>query len=275
MKFSNPLKRALWVTQTYHTNSSNRAIDISAVADWPVYAMTDGVVKNVSSSYGSYMTIKTEGFNPLIYYVHVYRFQKKVGDTVKEGELICYVAPKSKNGGYPTHLHTGLGKTTKGFSNIMDYMDRGIEFRTGGPVIKKLWFNGDNINWSLFNDYDYRTDPKPEPEPDPVVDYEKKYTNEQTEHNNTKAELKECEATCAKRVITIKECEDRVAEIEKERVAFEEEIATHKEKIKELEESNRRLTDSITTYRGELVKCNSRHWFSVFLSQVFGYEKAE
>lgn len=146
-KFTSPLGNELWITQTYHTGGNNTAIDLSANADVPVYALADGIVTYRSSGAGSYCIQTVTDSILKIYYVHTYKW---VGANtfVKKGEVICYIAPTSLNGGYPTHLHLGL-QTGK---EIMDYFDRSIVFRTKYADIKKEWFIGENINWALFKD---------------------------------------------------------------------------------------------------------------------------
>lgn len=153
MKLSNPFKSSeVWVTQTYHTVSgSNTAIDLSVPnlsVNTPVYAIGSGKVLKVSTSAGSYVCTTCDGADFNIFYVHINRFQVKAGDTVKKGQLIGYIAPKSANGGYPMHLHLGL---TVGYY-IMDYLDRSIVFRTKYDDIRAEWFSGININWNKFRD---------------------------------------------------------------------------------------------------------------------------
>lgn len=149
-KFTSPLGKELWITQTYHTGGNNTAIDLSANADVPVYALADGIVTYRSSGAGSYCIQTVTDSTLKIYYVHSYRW---VGANtfVKKGDVVCYIAPTSLNGGYPTHLHLGL-QTGK---EIMDYFDRSIVFRTKYADIKKEWFIGENINWALFKDLSY------------------------------------------------------------------------------------------------------------------------
>lgn len=149
-KLGRPLQGEIWITQTYHTQSNNTAVDFSAVAETPVYAMADGVVTYRSSLAGSYCIQSIDNSDLKIYYVHTYRW---VGANtyVRKGDIICYVAPTSVNGGYPTHLHCGLpvGKY------LMNYMDRSIVFRTKYQAIKDVWFIGENLNWALFKDLSY------------------------------------------------------------------------------------------------------------------------
>lgn len=149
-KFTSPLGKELWITQTYHTGGNNTAIDLSANADVPVYALADGIVTYRSSGAGSYCIQTVSDSTLKIYYVHTYKW---VGANtfVKKGDVICYIAPTSLNGGYPTHLHLGL-QTGK---EIMDYFDRSIVFRTKYQAIKDIWFKGEDLDWSKFRDLSY------------------------------------------------------------------------------------------------------------------------
>ena len=149
-KFISPLDTELKITQTYHTSANNTAIDISAIAGTPVRAIADGVIGVTSKNAGSYCTLVIDNSSLVAYYVHTYRWLPPA-TKVKAGDIICYVAPKSLNGGYAEHLHLGL---TAGYY-IMDYFDRNIVFKTKYQDIKKEWFIGENLNWKLFKDLNY------------------------------------------------------------------------------------------------------------------------
>jgi hypothetical protein len=154
-KFRSPFNtNTLSLTQTYHTGSNNTAIDLSATADTPVYAIADGPVTYRSSGAGSYCIQQIDNSDLKVYYVHTYRW---VGANtyVKKGQIVCYIAPTSLNGGYPTHLHLGL-PTGKG---IMDYFDRSLIFTTNYADIKAIWFKNGSLNWSLFKDLSYNNTP--------------------------------------------------------------------------------------------------------------------
>ena len=153
-KLTSPLGSELWITQTYHTGGNNTAIDLSIPnlsANTPIYAIASGKVLKVSTSSGSYICTTCDGADFNIFYVHINRFQVKVGQEIKKGQLIGYIAPKSVNGGYPMHLHLGL---TVGY-HIMDYLDRSIIFRTKYQEIKDIWFKGEDLDWSKFRDLSY------------------------------------------------------------------------------------------------------------------------
>jgi len=152
-KFRSPFNtNTLSLTQTYHPGSNNTAIDLSATADTPVYAIADGPVTYRSSLAGSYCIQQIDNSDLKVYYVHTYKW---VGANtyVKKGQIICYIAPTSLNGGYPTHLHLGL-PTGKG---IMDYFDRSLVFTTSFNDIKAIWFKNNSLNWALFKDLSYES----------------------------------------------------------------------------------------------------------------------
>lgn len=150
-KFGRPLKE-LVITQTYHTGSNNTAVDFSAKTDEPVYAIADGRISFRSSKLGSYCVQEIDNSPIKVYYTHTYKWLE-VGTRVKKGDIICYIAPTSLNGGHPTHLHLGL---TVGYY-LMDYMDRSLIFKTNYQSIKDIWFKGNNLNWSLFKDLSYNS----------------------------------------------------------------------------------------------------------------------
>jgi len=159
MKFSNPFKSGtLWISQTYHQNTSNKAVDFGSVSvGKSVYAIADGTITTVSSASGSYCVLTIKDSPIKAFYVHCYNFVKK-GTVVKKGDKIAEIAPKEVNGGYAVHFHLGLNL---GY-NLMDYMDRKIIFATKYADIMKSWFtSSEKINWSLFKDLSYITN-KPE-----------------------------------------------------------------------------------------------------------------
>lgn len=151
MKFGSPLDGVLRLTQTYHTGGNNTAIDLGGTTDTPVKAIADGTIAYSSPKAGSYCTQQVDGSNLVVYYVHTYKWLP-VGTRVKKGQVICYIAPKSLNGGFPTHLHLGL---TAG-NYIMDYFDRSIQFTTNYQDIANEWFvskdKNAGVNWGLFRD---------------------------------------------------------------------------------------------------------------------------
>jgi hypothetical protein len=155
-KFGSPLERnELWITQNYHVNSSNRAIDISANANENVLALADGAINKHYTNLGSYCTFNVNGCPIRIFDVHTYDWIPS-GTPVKKGDKIAKIAPTSLNGGHATHIHLGTDLS----HNLMDYMDRNIVFKTSYQDIADDWFNGKKnspINWNLFPDLDYIT----------------------------------------------------------------------------------------------------------------------
>lgn len=151
-KFRSPFNigSELWITQTYHTGGNNTAIDLSASTNTPVYALADGIVTYRSSGAGSYCIQTVKDSDIKIYYVHTYKWVN-ANTFVNKGDIICYIAPTSLNGGYPTHLHLGL----QAGKEIMDYFDRSIIFRTKYQDIKNIWFKGEDLDWSKFRDLSY------------------------------------------------------------------------------------------------------------------------
>jgi hypothetical protein len=150
-KFRSPFgTNELWLTQTFHTGSNNTAIDLSATAGTPVYALADGKITYRSSGAGSYCIQDVDNSDLKIYYVHTYNWVG-ANSVVKKGQKICEIAPSSVNGGYPTHLHLGLpvGKY------IVNYLDRSIVFKTKYQAIKDIWFKGDVFDWSKHKDLSY------------------------------------------------------------------------------------------------------------------------
>lgn len=152
-KYRNPFNsQELWISQTYHSTSSNKAVDFgNAPAGTPVYAVADGTIGTISTSLGSYLTLNVENSKHKLFYVHIYNFKVSQGQKVTQGQLLAEIAPKSANGGYSPHLHIGLQPEY----DLMDYMDRGITFRTKYQEIKNIWFNGETLNWGLFKDLSY------------------------------------------------------------------------------------------------------------------------
>ena len=232
-KFGKPLKGTLFITQTYHSNSSNKAVDFSAVKDAPVYAIGDGYIKAHYTNLGSYCIFILDGSPIKVFYVHTYRWIPS-GQKVKKGEVICYIAPTTLNGGYPTHLHLGLAL---GY-NLIDYLARDNTLSTKYADIKKVWFNADGtFNWKLHKDLDYKT-LKPVPAPPvvvpPVVDWEKKSKEQAVEIEGLKTELgalrKELEVERGKVLAR----EDIILELEKTVSVKEKKILDLENEVKSL-----------------------------------------
>jgi hypothetical protein len=161
MKLISPLEKGkpIVITQTYHVTAGNKAVDLRAPAETPVYAIADGTITATSPSQGSFLRLDVPGFTGVMY-VHVYKWLP-AGSRVKKGDMIARAAPQSKNGGYPAHLHIGLERRGLTFPNIMDYFDRKLVFHPAGPAIRALWFVGDKLDWSKHKDLHYAPDVTP------------------------------------------------------------------------------------------------------------------
>lgn len=154
-KLQKPLnKTELWITQTYHGEKTKLpdtqcAVDISANVGNEVISVVDGVIEKVDVA-GEYVSIIPDGGNFRILNVHINLIPVKMGQRVRVGQVIGHIAP-NKGG---SHLHFGLKwkNPAKPAPCPMDYFDRSIVFRTKYEDIRKIWFNGDNLNWSLFKD---------------------------------------------------------------------------------------------------------------------------
>lgn len=82
----------------------HRGLDIACAINTPIYAPSDGVVKIVQTDYGyGKLIIIDHGFGYITKYAHLNKYEVKVGDTVRRGELIAL----SGNTGVSTgpHLH--------------------------------------------------------------------------------------------------------------------------------------------------------------------------
>lgn len=102
----------------YKANPWHNGIDGRAVIGTPVYAVADGKVKvaeNNPTGYGLYITLDHDVFGSL--YGHLSKFNCKVGQLVKTGEIIGY----SGNTGLSTgpHLHFEMR-----LCKYMDFWDR-------------------------------------------------------------------------------------------------------------------------------------------------------
>lgn len=156
MKLQNPFGngKTIWITQTYHAGGNNIAIDCitdNTNSNTPVYAISSGTVTMISAGAGSYLCKTVDGAGFQEFYVHTARWTVANGQHVNVGDQIGYIATKAENGGYPMHLHMGLSTG----NYIMNYFDRGINFKTTYQDIANDWFNGDinnPINWGLFQD---------------------------------------------------------------------------------------------------------------------------
>jgi hypothetical protein len=119
-----------------------------------VYAIAPGKITTATPAANSYCVQTVDDSTIKLFYVHTYKWLP-VGTRVSVGDIICYIAPKSLNGGFPTHLHLGTDLN----HYLMNYLSHDIRIGTGYADIRAEWFTSDGtFNWSLFKDWDYRTD---------------------------------------------------------------------------------------------------------------------
>ena len=89
-----------------HTIKAHNGVDYAARRNTPVQASGDGIISFVGekSGYGRTVEIK-HGGNIKTLYAHLERFnpKSKVGNKVKQGEIIAYVGDSGRATG--THLH--------------------------------------------------------------------------------------------------------------------------------------------------------------------------
>ena len=89
----------------YKVRKMHTGCDFTARTGTPIYATGDGVVKSVDKKYGGYgkKVIIDHGFGYQTLYAHMSKFNVKVGQKVKRGEVIGFVG----NTGASTapHLH--------------------------------------------------------------------------------------------------------------------------------------------------------------------------
>ena len=142
------------VSQTYHGEdryhpddlSLQCAVDIGAVKGTHTYAPWDAKIVNViHAGEDSYITFDI-GLPWWVLYVHV-DTKLKIGDIVKKGDVVGWVESD--------HIHEGLKNKNEQAPHpeLMDYMDRGVEWYATHPDIKKIWCNEDgDLEWGRFKD---------------------------------------------------------------------------------------------------------------------------
>lgn len=123
--FIRPVKSgSITATMYYSSGKYHGAVDFGVSTGTPVYAAADGIVVTStwggSDSYGYYIKIKH--YNGLYtLYAHGSSLVAKVGQEVKQGQLIMY----SGNTGNSTgpHLHFEVRKSPGGYSNRVNPLD--------------------------------------------------------------------------------------------------------------------------------------------------------
>jgi len=85
-------------------------MDFSSVRGTPVYASGNGIVKradNRSSGYGKHIRID-HGFGYQSLYAHLYKYNVRVGQKVKRGDIIGFVGNTGRS--VAPHLHYEIFK---------------------------------------------------------------------------------------------------------------------------------------------------------------------
>ncbi|MGB8706317.1 MAG: M23 family metallopeptidase [Gillisia sp.] len=96
-------------------------MDFSAPRGTPVYATGDGVVAradNRATGFGNHIEIE-HGFGYRTLYAHLYKYNVKVGEHVKRGDLIGFVGSTGRSQG--THLHYEVFKDGEHINPINFY----------------------------------------------------------------------------------------------------------------------------------------------------------
>lgn len=107
-KISSPYGwRTLFGVKEFH-----RGIDIPAPKNTPIYASNSGTVATATYhySYGNYVVINHGGGKTTLY-AHANSLNVKVGDTVKQGDVIAYVGTTGNSTGYHLHFEVRINGT--------------------------------------------------------------------------------------------------------------------------------------------------------------------
>jgi peptidoglycan LD-endopeptidase LytH len=97
----------------------HKGVDIFAPRGTPVRSTTDGVVLRVGTARlgGQVVTVLGPGLN-VHYYAHLDRFGRfRLGDVVRQGDVLGYVGDTGNARGTPFHLHYGVYTPTRGAVN--------------------------------------------------------------------------------------------------------------------------------------------------------------
>lgn len=270
MKFYPPLGSTThWITQTNHGESASNpddlskqnAIDLSAVAGHPIYAVHDGTIVNATSSYGGYCTLDIgEAFYVL--YVHTAKWLP-TGTKVRRGQKIAEV--KSMTG---SHLHLGLkNKTGKApHPDPMGYMDRVTKYDSKYAIIKKMWFKNGAINWALFPDSHLKGTDCEQRVKEAVESntrtWQAKLLEEQKKHAATQkllveknGEVKELEVELAGVKQDLQLCMERNEKLEQDIKDYANIFRQQNERIQALEEKNSQLVGENQELAEKLADC--------------------
>lgn len=96
-------------------------MDFTAARGTPIYASGDGIVKradNRSTGYGNHIRID-HGYGYLSLYAHLYKYNVKVNQRVKRGDLIGFVGSTGRS--EAPHLHYEIWKDDKRINPINFY----------------------------------------------------------------------------------------------------------------------------------------------------------
>lgn len=101
--------RTLFGVREFH-----RGIDIPASKNTPIYASNGGKVITATYhySYGNYVVIDHGGGKSTLY-AHANSLNVKVGDTVKQGDVIAYVGTTGNSTGYHLHFEVRINGTAQ------------------------------------------------------------------------------------------------------------------------------------------------------------------
>ena len=88
-----------------HVMKMHDGVDLTAPTGTPIYATGDGVVKKVETRFGGYgKEVEIDhGFGYITKYAHMKKFNVKIGQKVKRGEVIGYVGSTGRS--TAPHLH--------------------------------------------------------------------------------------------------------------------------------------------------------------------------
>ena len=139
-----------------HKIKAHNGVDYAAKRNTPVMASGDGVISFVGykSGYGRTVEIK-HGGNIKTLYAHLERFnaKTKVGNKVKQGEIIAYVGDSGQATG--THLHFEFWQGTKRTDPVKVELPSA---KSVTPSQMKEFKNLVNLNLEKLSEYNFKQD---------------------------------------------------------------------------------------------------------------------
>ena len=107
---NSPYKGKFKVTQQYK-GSAHDGLDLVGLSDKNIYSTVDGTVEragwensaNMKQGFGRYVRIKQSGSNDRYYFGHLSKVNVKVGQTVKQGDILGIEGSTGKSTG--SHCH--------------------------------------------------------------------------------------------------------------------------------------------------------------------------